>query len=53
MKPIVSHLKVFGNIGYAHIPEQDRFKIDGESAKAIIYWLQLKLQRLQVMPFNK
>jgi hypothetical protein len=30
-KPSVSHLKVFGSVAYAHIPDQKRVKLDDKS----------------------
>ena len=27
-KPIVSHLRVFGSIAYAHVPDQEKSKLD-------------------------
>jgi len=32
-KPIVSHLKVFGSVAYAHVPDQRRAKLDDKSKK--------------------
>lgn len=34
-KPNVSHLKIFGCIGYAHVPEQKRRKPDDRAEKGI------------------
>jgi transposase InsO family protein len=34
-KPSVSHLKVFGSVAYAHIPDQKRVKLDDKSLKLI------------------
>ena len=34
-KPNVSHLKVFGSIAYAHIPKDERQKLDSKSRKCI------------------
>lgn len=30
-KPSVNHLKVFGSIGYVHVPEQERIKLNDRS----------------------
>ncbi|KAJ3704843.1 hypothetical protein LUZ61_008548 [Rhynchospora tenuis] len=35
VKPTVSHLKVFGSVAYAHIPDQRRTKLDDKSKKLI------------------
>ncbi|KAJ4769831.1 polyprotein [Rhynchospora pubera] len=35
VKPEVSHLKVFGSVAYAHIPDQRRTKLDDKSKKLI------------------
>ncbi|KAJ3691578.1 hypothetical protein LUZ61_020742 [Rhynchospora tenuis] len=35
VKPAVSHLKVFGSVAYAHIPNQRRTKLDDKSKKLI------------------
>ncbi|KAJ4813156.1 polyprotein [Rhynchospora pubera] len=35
VKPAVSHLKVFGSVAYAHIPDQRRTKLDDKSKKLI------------------
>ncbi|KAI5402445.1 hypothetical protein KIW84_050168, partial [Lathyrus oleraceus] len=35
LKPNVSHFKTFGCIGYVHIPEARRTKLDNKSCKAI------------------
>jgi hypothetical protein len=35
LKPTVSHLKVFGSVAYAHIPNQRRVKLDDKSLKLI------------------
>lgn len=34
-KPRVEHLKVFGCIAYAHIPKENRNKLDGKGEKCI------------------
>ncbi|XP_074351350.1 uncharacterized protein LOC141690452 [Apium graveolens] len=34
-KPTVSHLKVFGSVAYAHIPDQQRTKLEDKSKKYI------------------
>ncbi|KAJ4781946.1 polyprotein [Rhynchospora pubera] len=34
-KPTVAHLKVFGSIAYAHVPDQKREKLDDKSSKLI------------------
>jgi hypothetical protein len=34
-KPSISHLKVFGSVAYAHIPDQKRMKLDDKSLKLI------------------
>lgn len=34
-KPSVNHLRIFGCIGYAHIPKQKREKLDQKSEKVI------------------
>jgi len=34
-KPSVSHLKVFGSIGYVHVDDQVRTKLDDKSKKMI------------------
>lgn len=34
-KPSVKHLKVFGSIGYVHVPEQERTKLDDRSKKMV------------------
>ncbi|KAJ3701279.1 hypothetical protein LUZ61_004984 [Rhynchospora tenuis] len=35
VKPAVSHLKVFGSVAYAHIPDQRRTKLDDKGKKLI------------------
>ena len=35
IKPGISHLRVFGSIAYAHVPDQKRSKIDDKSAKYV------------------
>ena len=34
-KPNVGHLRVFGSIAYAHVPDQQRKKLDDKSKKLI------------------
>ena len=34
-KPIVSHLRVFWSIAYAHVPDQERSKLDDKSKKYV------------------
>lgn len=34
-KPSVSHLRVFGSIGYTHVPDQERSKLDDKSKRYI------------------
>jgi len=34
-KPTVSHLKVFGSVAYAHVPDQQRMKLEDKSKKYI------------------
>ena len=34
-KPTVSHLKVFGSVAYAHVPDQQRTKLEDKSKKYI------------------
>jgi hypothetical protein len=34
-KPSMAHLKVFGNVAYAHIPDQKRTKLDDKNKKLI------------------
>ena len=34
-KPTISHLKVFGSMAYAHVPDQRRTKLEGKSKKYI------------------
>ena len=36
-KPNVSHLRVFGSIGYVHVPDQERSKLDDKSKKHIFF----------------
>lgn len=47
-KPSVSHLRIFGCIGYAHIPAEKRTKLDDKSTKCIFtgYTLETKGYRL-------
>ena len=35
IKPTVSHLKVFGSMAYAHVPDQRRTKLDDKSKKYV------------------
>ncbi|KAJ3686893.1 hypothetical protein LUZ61_016057 [Rhynchospora tenuis] len=35
IKPTVSHLKVFGSVAYAHVPDQRRTKLDDKSKKYV------------------
>jgi hypothetical protein len=35
VKPSVAHLKVFGSVAYAHVPDQKRTKLDDKSKKLI------------------
>jgi len=35
IKPTVSHLKVFGSVAYAHVPDQQRTKLEDKSKKYI------------------
>jgi hypothetical protein len=35
-KPTVSHLKVFGSVAYAHVPDQRRTKLEDKSQKYIL-----------------
>ena len=35
IKPTVSHLKVFGSVAYAHVPDQQRTKLEDKSKKFI------------------
>ncbi|KAJ8617545.1 hypothetical protein MRB53_013731 [Persea americana] len=35
IKPGISHLRVFGTIAYAHVPDQKRSKLDDKSAKDV------------------
>jgi transposase InsO family protein len=34
-KPSVSHLRVFGSIGYTHVPDQEQSKLDDKSKRYI------------------
>jgi hypothetical protein len=34
-KPNVAHLRVFGSVGYVHVPDQMRAKLDDKSMKLI------------------
>jgi transposase InsO family protein len=34
-KPSVSHLRVFGSIGYTHVPDEERSKLDDKSKRYI------------------
>jgi len=34
-KPCVSHLKVFGSVAYAHVPAQQRSKLEVKSKKLV------------------
>ncbi|KAL4273099.1 hypothetical protein GQ457_13G010880 [Hibiscus cannabinus] len=34
-KPSVRHIRVFGNIAYAHVPDQGRLKLDDRSSKYV------------------
>ncbi|KAJ7976200.1 Retrovirus-related Pol polyprotein from transposon TNT 1-94 [Quillaja saponaria] len=34
-KPNVSHLRIFGSIAYAHVPDQERSKLDDRSVKYV------------------
>ena len=47
-KPNLSHLKVFGSVAYAHIPDQERKKLDqkAEKLRFVGYSLQSKGYRL-------
>ena len=37
-KPNIKHLKIFGCIAYAHIPKENRKKLDGKKEKCIFIW---------------
>lgn len=47
-KPSVKHLKIFGSVCYAHIPKDERYKLDMKSRKCIFlgYSLEIKGYRL-------
>ncbi|KAK4434982.1 hypothetical protein Salat_0661200 [Sesamum alatum] len=34
-KPTITHLRVFGNIAYTHVPDQKRTKLDNKSARYV------------------
>ena len=48
MKPRVDHLRVFGSIAYAHVPDHGRFKLDDRSEKHVFigYHASLKGYKL-------
>jgi len=36
VKPSVSYFKIFGCIGYVHVPDQQRSKLDDQSIKCVL-----------------
>ena len=49
-RPNVKHLRVFGCIAYAHVPKDERKKLDSKSRKCILlgYGAEIKGYRLYV-----
>ena len=45
-KPCVSHLKVFGSVAYAHVPVQQRTKLEDRSKKLVFIGYDEKNKRL-------
>jgi hypothetical protein len=47
-KPSVAHMKVFGCIAYAHVPKENRRKLDDKSVKCIFigYNIETRSYRL-------
>ena len=43
-KPTVSHLKVFGSVAYAHVPDQRRTKLDDKSKKYVFIGYDEKMK---------
>ena len=48
IKPIVSHLRIFGSKAYCHIPKENRRKLDANSFKCITfgYCINLKAYKM-------
>ena len=36
-KPNVAHFRVFGSVAYAHVPDQQRKKLDDKSRKLVMF----------------
>jgi len=47
-KPVVKHLRVFGNKSFAHMPKEDRKKIESKAIKCIVvrYCIEFKAYKL-------
>ena len=48
-KPSVSNLKGFGSIGYVHVDDQIRTKLNKKSKKIIFVGYDKKVQRIQAL----
>ena len=53
-KPTISHLKVFGSVAYAHIPDQKRTKLEDKSKRYIFIGYDEKTKWYKLLdPINK
>jgi len=53
-KPTVSHLKVFGSVAYAHVPDQQRTKLEDKSKKYIFIGYDEKTKGYRLLdPISK
>ncbi|GAU39416.1 hypothetical protein TSUD_323640 [Trifolium subterraneum] len=52
-KPLVSHFKLFGCIGYVHIPEAQRRKLDPEGIKCVHSAQQSQLQEETISEYEQ
>jgi len=53
-KPTVSHLKVFGSMAYAHVPDQRRTKLEDKSKKFVFIGYDEKTKSFKLLdPINK
>ena len=53
-KPTVSHLKVFGSVAYAHVPDQQRMKLEDKSKRYIFLGYDEKTKGYKLLdPISK
>ena len=54
-KPKVSHIRIFGNVAYCHVPEEKRKKLDQTTKKGflMVYSENAKAYRVYILESKK